>query len=210
MIKTLSHKQLTLVLGLWLIALAVSAQQPSDWMIWWMEVMPVLLAIPILLVTRNSFPLPRYILIWIFIHGLVLILGGHYTYAKVPLGFWLQDLLHFERNPYDRIGHLFQGFVPALIAREILLRKADLQKKAWLFFLTVTICVFVSVLYEFIEWWSAIYFGQSAEAFLGTQGDPWDTHWDIFLALIGALVAQIIYPVVNIPLEIPVTETRKS
>lgn len=120
-------------------------------------------------------------------------IGGHYTYAEVPAGFWVRDLLHWERNPYDRLGHLMQGFVPALITREILYRQAKIHSQAWLFFLTVTVCMGVSIFYEFIEWWVALIFGEGSAEFLGTQGDEWDTQWDMFLATLGAIAAQLIY-----------------
>jgi putative membrane protein len=179
-----------LVLG-WLVALVLSGIGPKDRITWWMEVAPVLIAAPVLLWTSDRFPLSKVILFFVFLHGLVLMLGGHYTYAEVPLGFHLQELFGFERNPYDRIGHFMQGFVPALVAREILSRKAGLRG-AWLFFLTVTVCLSISAVYEFLEWWAALILGQDADAFLGTQGDPWDTQWDMFLALLGALSAQVL------------------
>jgi putative membrane protein len=178
---------------LWGLALAVSAIHPKEMSTWCMEVAPVIIAAPILWLTYGAFTLPRYIMIWIFIHGLILILGGHYTYAEVPLGFWLQEIFGLSRNPYDRIGHFFQGFVPALIAREILVRVVDLRKMGWVFFLSVCICLSISVFYEFIEWWAALILGQGAEAFLGTQGDVWDSHWDMLLAGIGAMSSLIIY-----------------
>jgi putative membrane protein len=118
-------------------------------------------------------------------------LGGHYTYARVPLGFWMQDLFDFSRNHYDRIGHLAQGFIPALIAREILLRRTPLRRGAWLFFLVTCVCLAVSVCYEFIEWWAALIGGSGATEFLGTQGDVWDTQWDMFMALVGSLLGQL-------------------
>jgi len=123
--------------------------------------------------------------------ALILILGGAYTYAHVPLGFWLQDLFGFARNPYDRIGHFAQGFVPAIIAREILLRRSPLVPGKWLFFLVCCVCLAISAVYEFLEWWSAVILGEGAKEFLGTQGDEWDTQWDMFLALIGAITAQL-------------------
>jgi putative membrane protein len=119
-------------------------------------------------------------------------LGAHYTYALVPLGFWLQELLDFARNPYDRIGHLAQGFVPAIVARELLLRHTPLRRGGWLFTLVAASCLAISACYEFLEWWAAIIGGGSAEAFLGTQGDVWDTQWDMFLALCGAIAAQLL------------------
>jgi putative membrane protein len=119
-------------------------------------------------------------------------LGGHYTYARVPLGFWMQDLFHFSRNHYDRIGHFAQGFVPAIVAREILIRRTPLVPGGWLFFLVVCVCLAVSASYEFIEWWAALIGGSGAAEFLGTQGDVWDTQWDMFMALTGAIAAQIL------------------
>lgn len=191
--KTLSKSQFYIMLGLWVLILAISAIHPKDFPTWLLEVAPVLIAFCILIPTREKFPFPRYVMIWIFLHGVVLIIGGHYTYAEVPIGFWVKDLLHWERNPYDRLGHLMQGFVPALVAREILFRKAQIHSKAWLFFLTVTVCMGISAFYEFIEWWVALLFGEGSSDFLGTQGDEWDTQWDMFLATIGAILAQLIY-----------------
>ena len=119
-------------------------------------------------------------------------LGGHYTYARVPLGFWVQDLLDLARNHYDRLGHLAQGFIPAIIVREVLLRTSPLRPGKWLFFLVICVCLAVSASYEFVEWWAALLGGEAAEAFLGTQGDPWDTQWDMFLAFVGAMTAQLL------------------
>jgi putative membrane protein len=121
-----------------------------------------------------------------------LILGGHYTYAEVPLGFWVRDAFDLARNHYDRLGHFIQGFVPAIIAREILLRRSPLVQGKWLFFMVCSICLAVSACYEFIEWWTALVGGGSAESFLGTQGDVWDTQWDMFLALLGSISAQVL------------------
>jgi putative membrane protein len=172
------------------IALAISAIGPTDRLTWWLEVAPVLIAAPLLFATARRFPFTHLVYILIAVHALILILGGHYTYAKVPLGYWLQDLLDFSRNPYDRIGHFAQGFVPAMIAREILLRMTPLRRGGWLFFIVCAISLAISACYEFIEWWAAILGGGSAEAFLGMQGDVWDTQWDMFLALCGAITAQ--------------------
>ena len=119
-------------------------------------------------------------------------LGAHYTYARVPMGFWVQDLLHLARNHYDRLGHLAQGFIPAIVIREVLLRQSPLRPGKWLFFLVASVCLALSAVYELIEWWTALIGGESAEAFLGTQGDVWDTQWDMFLALIGAVTAQAV------------------
>ncbi|MBI5074017.1 MAG: DUF2238 domain-containing protein [Nitrospirae bacterium] len=161
-------------------------------MTWVLEVAPVLIGIPLAVRTFGQFPLTPLLYRLIFLHSLVLMLGGHYTYANVPLGFWMQDLFHFSRNHYDRIGHFMQGFVPAILAREVLIRRSPLRPGKWLFFLVVCICLSFSALYELIEWWSALILGQGADAFLGTQGDAWDTQWDMFLALIGAITAQVV------------------
>jgi len=125
------------------------------------------------------------------VHAIILAVGGHYTYARVPLGFWVQEALGLARNHYDRLGHFAQGFVPAILAREILLRTSPLRPGKWLFVIVVAICLAFSACYEFIEWWSALLGGEAATDFLGTQGDVWDTQWDMFLAFIGAVVAQV-------------------
>jgi putative membrane protein len=178
-----------LVIGaLCLAASAIGAAEPGTWV---MEVFPIFVAVPILIATARRFPLTPLAYRLIFVHALILMLGGHYTYAKVPLGFWMQDALHLARNDYDRIGHFAQGFVPAIVAREILLRRTPLRRGAWLFFLVTCVCLSISACYEFIEWGAAVLGGSSADAFLGTQGDVWDTQWDMFTALIGALTAQV-------------------
>jgi putative membrane protein len=179
-------------LALGVVALVVSGIGPHDRLTWWLEVAPVLVAIPLLLWTRRSFPLTPLLYGLIFVHALILMLGGHYTYAEVPLGFWMQDWFGFARNHYDRIGHLAQGFVPAILAREILLRRTPLTRGGWLFTLVTSVCLAFSAFYELIEWWSAVFLGGGATAFLGTQGDPWDTQWDMFLCLIGAVTSQVL------------------
>ena len=182
-------RDLWIVIGLWAGALAISLIAPNDHLTWFMEVLPVLVAMPLMAGTQTTFPLSRILMWAIFAHGLILILGGHYTYAEVPLGRWLQDLFGFERNHYDRIGHFAQGFVPALLTREILLRKTPINTGKILFVLAVGMPLAFSAFYEIIEWWTAIALDQNATAFLGTQGDPWDTQWDMFMALVGAIVA---------------------
>ncbi len=172
-----------------LAALVVSGIKPFDRATWWLEVGPVLIALPILLATHQRYPLTGLLYFLIAVHALVLIYGGAYTYARVPLGFWLQDALGFERNPYDRIGHFMQGFVPAMISREILVRGRFVNGRRMLAFVCVCIALAVSAFYELIEWWAALLFGQGAHEFLGTQGDPWDTQADMFLALVGASVS---------------------
>ncbi|HJV12172.1 MAG TPA: DUF2238 domain-containing protein [Burkholderiales bacterium] len=169
-----------------LAALVVSGVKPYDRATWWLEVASVLIALPILVATHRRFPLTGLLYFLIAAHALVLIYGGAYTYARVPLGFWLEDALGFERNPYDRIGHFMQGFVPAMIAREILVRGAFVNGRRMLAFVCVCVALAVSAFYELIEWWAALAFGQGAHEFLGTQGDPWDTQADMFLALLGA------------------------
>ena len=179
----------TLVL---LALLAWSGLHPYDRPTWLLEVAPILVAVPILWMTYRRFPLTTLLYACIFAHAVVLMVGGAYTYARVPVGFALQDWLHLERNPYDRIGHFFQGFVPALAAREILLRGKFINGKHMLSFLVICVVMTVSVTYEFIEWATALIFGQGAEEFLGTQGDPWDTQWDMFMALVGATTALLL------------------
>jgi len=177
------------LLVLWLAALAASGFQPHDRLTWWLEVFPVIIGIAIMIPTRTAFPLTRLLYVLIFVHGLVLILGGHYTYARVPLGFWLQDLFDLARNPYDRIGHFAQGFIPAILAREILLRKTSLAPGRMLAFLAVSVCLAFSAFYELLEYGAAVALGAEAGDFLGTQGDPWDTQSDMLMALIGAIGA---------------------
>ncbi len=180
------------LLALAAIALAASGIGPTDRLTWVLEVSPVLIGAPVLVASYRVFPLTPLLYRLLLLHALILILGGHYTYAQVPLGFWLQDLFDLSRNHYDRIGHLAQGFVPAILAREILLRRAPLVPGKWLFFLVAAVCLAFSALYEMLEWWAAVLGGAAAEHFLATQGDPWDTQWDMFLALVGALAAQLL------------------
>jgi len=173
-----------------LAALIVSGIHPHDRTTWWLEVFPVLIAVPILLATYKRFPLSDLLYALITLHALVLIFGGAYTYAHVPLGFWMQDWFGFHRNHYDRIGHFMQGLVPALVAREILLRNGFVAGRRMAAFLSVCVALAVSAFYELVEWWSALLLGQGADEFLGTQGDPWDTQSDMFCALVGAIVAM--------------------
>jgi putative membrane protein len=176
--------------ALTLAALAVSAVNPYDRLTWWLETLPVVLGLPLLLVTRHRYPLTPLVYRLLFAHGLILMLGGHYTYARVPAGFWAQEVFDLARNHYDRLGHLAQGFIPAMLAREILLRQTPLRPGGWLFLLTTSVVLAFSACYEFVEWGSALALGGEADAFLATQGDVWDTQWDMFLALLGALLAQ--------------------
>ena len=181
-----------ILLVLTLVCLAISrigAVEPGTWIL---EVFPIFLAIPLLVATAKRFPLTPLAYRLLFVHALILMVGGHYTYAKVPLGFWVQDALHLGRNHYDRLGHFAQGFVPAILAREVLLRRSPLQRGKWLFFLVTCVCLAVSASYELIEWLAALLGGSSADAFLGTQGDVWDTQWDMFMALVGAITSLLL------------------
>lgn len=178
--------------AIWAVALIVSGIAPYDRATWLMEVLPVLIAAPVLVATRQRLPLTSLVYALIAVHGLILIYGGAYTYARVPVGYWLQELLGFSRNPYDRIGHLAQGFVPAMVARELMFRVFRIEGRKIVFFLVTCIALAISALYELIEWWAALAMGAGADEFLGTQGDVWDTQWDMFLALCGALAAQLL------------------
>lgn len=174
-----------------LLVLTWSAIAPKDYFIWILEVVPALLAAVILAVTLKRFPLTPLVYLLILVHSIILMVGGHYTYAEVPLFDWLKDYFHWSRNHYDKLGHLAQGFIPAMVAREILLRKSPLQKGKWLFFIVVCVGLAISAFYELIEWWVAVAAGYSAEAFLATQGYQWDTQSDMFYALLGAILAQL-------------------
>lgn len=180
------------LVGVVVVALLISAIAPYDRLTWWMEVMPVLIALPILLYTHRRFSLTRLVLALIALFALVLILGGSYTYARVPLGEWLQDAFALARNPYDRIGHFLQGVVPAMLARELLIRLGVLRRRGWLFFLVCCVCLSISALYELVEWQAAVIVADGAVEFLGTQGDPWDAQADMALALLGAILAQLL------------------
>ena len=183
----MQHGSLHVALGLTVLAaLIVSGIAPYDRATWWLEVSPVLIAAPLLLATGRRFPLTTLLYVLITLHCLVLILGGAYTYARVPAGFWVQELFELGRNPYDKLGHFMQGLVPALIAREILLRGRFVAPGRMLAFLSLCVAMTISAVYELIEWWVALLAGGGAVEFLGTQGDPWDTQADMFWALIGA------------------------
>jgi putative membrane protein len=180
----------------WLIVffsvLTWSAINPHDYPTWWLEVLPALVAFIVLFATRKSFPLTSLAYVLILVHSVILMIGGHYTYAEVPLGDWLREFTDGERNNYDKLGHLAQGFIPAIIAREVLIRHEVIKKTGWLAFIVVSICLAISAMYELIEWWVALLSGEAAESFLGTQGYVWDTQSDMFLALIGASTALLL------------------
>jgi putative membrane protein len=179
------------LLGSFLALLAWSGIAPRDRFVWYLEVAPAVIGAVVLaaLYPRFRFTGLVYTLIWL--HALVLMVGGHYTYAEMPLFNWLRDAFHLERNYYDRVGHFFQGFAPAMIAREVLVRNSPLRPGKWLFFLVVCVALAISAVYEFTEWWVAVATGEAAEAFLATQGDVWDTQWDMFLAMSGAILGQL-------------------
>lgn len=188
---TASRQELLFLLAVTVVSLLLAIWRPYDMATCFLEVFPVLIAIPLLWVTRANFPLTRLLYWLIAVHALILIAGGHYTYARVPLGDWVRDALELSRNPYDRLGHLAQGFIPAMIAREILLRRSPLVRGKWLFYIVTCICMSISMIYECIEWWTALVAGGGAIEFLGTQGDVWDTQWDMFVCTCGAILAQI-------------------
>ena len=181
------------MLALGAAALVVSGIAPKDRFTWFLEVAPIFVAVPILFATYRRFPLTPLAYRLIFVHALILMVGGHSTYAEVPLGFWMQKAFGFARNHYDRIGHFAQGFVPAILVREVLRRKLrPLVNDGWLFFLVTCVCLAISACYEFVEWGTAVATGAKSDAFLGTQGDPWDTQWDMLFALIGAITSQLL------------------
>ncbi len=179
-----------ILLAVLLSALIVSYIDPYDRLTWYLETFPVLIGLPLITATYRRFAFTPLCYRLLFLHALILILGAHYTYARVPLGYWMQDMFEFSRNHYDRIGHIAQGFVPAILAREILLRRSPLVVGKWLFLIVTSICLAFSAFYEMIEWWAAIAANEASVEFLGTQGDIWDTQWDMFLALLGAMGAQ--------------------
>jgi putative membrane protein len=187
-----SRREPVVLLVLLVVCLGLSVVDAHDRFTWFLEVAPIFLGVPVLAATYRRFPLTPLAYRLIFVHALILMVGGHYTYAEVPLGYWMKDLFGFARNHYDRIGHFAQGFVPAILAREILLRKTPLRSRGWVFFLVTCVCLAISACYEFIEWGTAVATGSKADAFLGTQGDPWDTQWDMLWALIGSVTSQLI------------------
>jgi len=176
-------------LSVFFAVLGWSAWDPHDYPTWWLEVSPALVVLVLLAATRRKFPLTPLAYWLILGHAVILMIGGHYTYAEVPLGDWLRDLAGGSRNNYDKLGHLAQGFVPAIVAREVLVRLQVISRRGWLGFVVVCICLAVSAFYELLEWWVALFSEEAAEAFLGTQGYVWDTQSDMFLAMLGAILA---------------------
>jgi putative membrane protein len=180
------------LLGSMVVLLVWSGIHPHDRFTWWLEVAPIFLGVPALILLYPRLHLTPLVYTLIWIHCGILMLGGHYTYAQVPLGFWMEQWLGFARNHYDRIGHFAQGFVPAMLAREIFIRRSPLAGSRWLPFMVICFCLAFSAFYELVEFWTALAEGSAATDFLGTQGDPWDTQWDMMLALIGAIVSLVV------------------
>jgi putative membrane protein len=180
------------LLAIFLAVLAWSLIRPHDYFTWFLESFPALIGIVIVIALRHRFPLTPLLLVLLTIHAAILMIGGHYTYAEVPIGFWVRDLLHASRNDYDRVGHFAQGFVPAIVAREILIRRNVVRGRGWLYFIVVAICLAISATYELLEWRVSIATGSKGDAFLGTQGDVWDTQEDMATALAGALIAPLL------------------
>ena len=191
-VRTVSRREGQLLLAILLAALVVSAIGAKSLGTWALEVVWILIGAPIVLLNRRRFPLTGLVC-WLLVgHALVLCYGGHYTYAETPLGDWLRDVFGWQRNNYDRIAHFVQGFVPAMLVRELLLRLTPLRRGGWTFTLTAAVCLAISACFEFVEWASAMILGAGADDFLATQGDVWDTQWDMFLCLCGAVVAQLL------------------
>jgi putative membrane protein len=180
------------LLGSMVVLLVWSGIQPHDRFTWWLEVAPIFIGVPALILLYPRLRLTPLVYTLIWVHCGILMLGGHYTYAQVPLGFWMERWFGFTRNNYDRIGHLAQGFIPAMLAREIFIRRSPLAGSRWLPFMVVCFCLAFSAFYELVEFWTALAEGGAATDFLGTQGDPWDTQWDMMLALIGAIVSLLL------------------
>ena len=181
-----------LLFTLFLAVFLWSLIHPHDYFTWFLEVFPAIIGIVLIVALRNRFPLTPLLLTLLTLHAIILMAGGHYTYAEVPLGFWMRDAFHLGRNDYDRIGHFAQGFVPAIAAREILMRRNVVRGRGWLYFIIVAICLAISAGYELLEWRVSVATGSSGDAFLGTQGDVWDTQEDMATALVGALLAPLL------------------
>jgi putative membrane protein len=179
-------------LGIFFAVLIWSGINPKGYFIWFLEVFPALIAFVLLVLTRKKFEFTELGYILILIHCVILMIGGHYTYAEVPLFNWIRDAFELQRNNYDKVGHLAQGFIPAIVAREILIRNRVVNGKRWLIFVVLSICMAISAFYELLEWWVAVFSGESADAFLALQGYTWDTQSDMFLAFIGAVAALVL------------------
>lgn len=180
--------------GLMLLGIVLSGITPHDYFTWFLEVVPAIVALCVLALTRRRFPLSTLAYVLILLHGWVLCIGGHYTYAEVPLFDWIKDYFHHDRNNYDKVGHFMQGFVPAILTREVLIRKQVVQKGGWLFFLCTSVSLAISAVYELLEAMAGMLSGESVEAFLGTQGYVWDTQTDMCCALLGAMTALVLLP----------------
>ncbi|MFH0989597.1 MAG: DUF2238 domain-containing protein [bacterium] len=176
-------------LGSFFAILIWSVINPKDLFTWFLEVIPAIIGVTILVLTYNRFRFTNLVYMLILIHTIILMIGGHYTYAEMPLFNWFKEIFDLSRNHYDRLGHLAQGFIPAMIAREVLLRTTGFQRGKMFVFVIICICLAISAFYEFIEWWVALSTGEKADAFLATQGDIWDTQWDMFFAFCGACLA---------------------
>ena len=177
------------LLALFAIVFIWSAVRPHDYFTWCLEVFPAVIGLVLLIATRKTFPLTPLVYTLLCLHAMILCVGGHYTYADVPIGNWARDAFGLARNHYDRLGHFAQGFVPAMLSREILIRRNVVRGRGWTYFIVVAICLAVSAAYELLEWSVSAATGSKGDAFLGTQGDVWDTQKDMLLALIGALTA---------------------
>ncbi len=184
---------LLVLMSVFVLVLAWSAIHPHDYFTWSLEVFPARIALGVLAATYRRFPFTTFVYVLITIHACILFVGGHYTYALVPLGDWVRDHFHLLRNDYDRVGHFAQGFVPALVAREVLLRRKVVLRRGWLFYIVLSICLAISAAYELLEWRISVATGTAADSFLGTQGDPWDTQEDMATAVVGALVALLFF-----------------
>ena len=190
--STLPQREPVVLLGVGVVALCVSAVGAASLGTWLLEVLAALIAAPILVLTYRKFPLSPLAYRLILAHAIILMIGGHWTYAEVPAGNWVRDALDLARNPYDRVGHFAQGFVPAIVAREILLRRTPLRPGRWLAALVLCVVMAVSATWELFEWFSALIGGAAADDFLGTQGDVWDTQWDMFMAAVGATTSLLL------------------
>jgi putative membrane protein len=190
-VTTVSRREGIVLVAVVVVALVWSAIGAKSIGTWALEVVWIFLGAPLVLVYWRRFPLTRLVCWLLVLHAIVLCYGGHYTYADTPLGNWFRDTFDLSRNHYDRLGHFVQGFVPAILVRELLLRLTPLRRGGWTFTLTTAVCLSVSACFEFVEWFSSLVLGSGADEFLATQGDVWDTQWDMFLALCGAIIAQL-------------------